>query len=84
MQAHVDVQERAMRVLQGRSHLHVMSMSREVCQQLTPDPMVQDAEHGGNNGDGETQVPAGESKEGKADATDAAEATGERGEGERQ
>ena len=79
MRAHIDVQDRTMQVPQGRLRLRVMPMSRVVCQRRTPDPTGRDAEHGGNNGDRETHAAAGESEGGKANATDAAEATGERG-----
>ena len=40
MRDHVDVQDRAMRVMQGRSHLHVLSMYGEVCQRRAPDLTV--------------------------------------------
>ena len=43
-----------------------------------------DAEHRGNNGDGEMQAVAGESEGETADETDATDATREGGEGERQ
>ena len=79
LRAHVDVQDRAMRVPQGRSRLRVILMSGAVCQQRTPDLTGRDAEHRGNNRDGETQAVTGESEGGAADATDAMDATGERG-----
>ena len=82
MQAHVDVQDRAMRVPQGRSRLRVMPMSGAVCQRRTPDPTGQDAEHGGNNREGETQEAAGESEGGTADAIDTTVLTGEGGDGD--
>ena len=63
-----------------------MPLSGVVCQQRTPDPTGRDTEQGGHKGDGygETQAAVGESKGGTADAPDAADATGESGEGERQ
>ena len=60
-----------------------MPMSGAVCQQRTPEPTGRDAEQRGKNGDGETHAVVGESEGGKADATDAADATRESGEGER-
>ena len=81
MRANVDVQNRTMRVPQGRSRLCVMSIFGAVCHHRASDPTGQEAEHGGSNGDGEAQAQAaaGESKGGKTiDATDIIEATGER------
>ena len=54
------MQDRTILVPQGRSRLRVMPMSGAVCQQRAPDPTGQEAEHGGNNGDGETQAVARE------------------------
>ena len=58
-----------------------MSLSGVVCPQHTPDLTGKDAEKGEHKGDGdrETQAAEGESEGGTADATDAADATGESG-----
>ena len=68
MLAHVNVQDRAMRVPQGRSRLRVMPLSGAVCQQrAAPDLTGQDAEQGGNRGegDGETKAAGGKVKGGQ-------------------
>ena len=82
MRAQIDMQDRAMWVLQGHLRLCVMSMSGVVCQRRAPDPTGQEADHGGGNGDVEAQAAARESKGGTiTDAADTIGVTTEGGDG---
>ena len=85
MRAHVNVQDRAMSVPQGRSRLRVMLVSGVMCQRQAPDLMGRAADKGWSNHRGdrdrEATVVARESKGGET--TDATDANGEQGEGER-
>ena len=86
LRAHVDVQDRAMQVLQGRSRLRVMPVSGAVCQPRAPDSTGRNAEQGvnGGKGDREAQTTAGKSEVGTAGASNAASVTRESGKGEYQ
>ena len=66
MQANANLQDRAMRVPQGRSRLRDMPVSGAVCQPRTPDSTGRDAEQGGHEGkgDGEVQETAEKSEGG--------------------
>ena len=78
MRAHVDMQDRAMRVPQGRLRLCVMLMSGVVCQRHAPDLTGRDAEQRESIGDGEAQALAGKSEGGTTeDTADNTDATGE-------
>ena len=83
--ADVDVQDRTMRVSQGRSRLRVMPVNGAVCQPRAPDSRGRDAEqegHGGK-GEGEAQAVEGENEGGTAGGKHGATVTGESGAGER-
>ena len=86
MRDNVDVQDRAMRVPQGRSRLRVMPVSGAVCQPHVTESTGGDAEQGGHGGKGdrEAQSAAGKNEGGTAGTSNDVSATGESGKGGRQ